>query len=57
MTEKSTGGSGKKLTPYNRFIRQELQRLKAANPSSTHAERFKLAASNWKNSPDNKKSA
>ena len=33
--------------PYNVFLKQELVRVKKANPSMPHKEAFKTAAANW----------
>uniref|UniRef100_A0A7N0TE16 Uncharacterized protein n=2 Tax=Kalanchoe fedtschenkoi TaxID=63787 RepID=A0A7N0TE16_KALFE len=32
---------------YNRFIREEIQRIKAGNPDITHRQAFSAAAKNW----------
>ncbi|XP_047964587.1 protein YABBY 2-like isoform X2 [Salvia hispanica] len=32
---------------YNRFIKEEIQRIKASNPEITHREAFSAAAKNW----------
>ncbi|KAG0489032.1 hypothetical protein HPP92_007843 [Vanilla planifolia] len=32
---------------YNRFMREEIQRIKAANPDIPHREAFSMAAKNW----------
>nr|AAW83050.1 CRABS CLAW [Cleomella sparsifolia] len=32
---------------YNRFMREEIQRIKAANPEIPHREAFSAAAKNW----------
>nr|QOQ51155.1 YABBY transcription factor [Cathaya argyrophylla] len=44
---------------YNRFIRAEIQRIKAANPDISHREAFSAAAKNWAHLglmlPDNNK--
>ncbi|KAJ3055022.1 hypothetical protein BCR33DRAFT_711422 [Rhizoclosmatium globosum] len=45
-------------SPYNIFMKTELPKVKAADPSLSHKEAFKVAASNWKNAaenPNNKK--
>ncbi|KZV93748.1 hypothetical protein EXIGLDRAFT_716732 [Exidia glandulosa HHB12029] len=55
--KKSSGGGIKKISPYNKFIRNELQRLKDSQPETTHSERFKLAAANWKTARENPKNA
>ncbi|XP_058088875.1 axial regulator YABBY 4-like [Magnolia sinica] len=36
---------------YNRFIKEEIQRLKAREPSMTHKEAFSTAAKNWAHFP------
>ncbi|KAJ4827813.1 Axial regulator YABBY 4 [Turnera subulata] len=36
---------------YNRFIKEEIKRLKAENPSMAHKEAFSTAAKNWANFP------
>ncbi|OIW10577.1 hypothetical protein TanjilG_15949 [Lupinus angustifolius] len=36
---------------YNRFIKDEIKRLKAENPDMTHKEAFSTAAKNWANFP------
>ncbi|XP_050204989.1 axial regulator YABBY 4 isoform X2 [Mercurialis annua] len=36
---------------YNRFIKDEIRRLKAENPSMAHKEAFSTAAKNWANCP------
>ncbi|KAK9935361.1 hypothetical protein M0R45_022465 [Rubus argutus] len=36
---------------YNRFIKEEIQRLKAVNPRMTHKEAFSTAAKNWAQFP------
>nr|BAJ83626.1 INO-like YABBY protein [Cabomba caroliniana] len=36
---------------YNRFIKEEIQRLKANDPSITHREAFSTAAKNWAHLP------
>eukprot|EP00252_Welwitschia_mirabilis_P001492 TRINITY_DN1134_c0_g2_i1.p1 TRINITY_DN1134_c0_g2~~TRINITY_DN1134_c0_g2_i1.p1 ORF type:complete len:173 (+),score=9.89 TRINITY_DN1134_c0_g2_i1:243-761(+) len=32
---------------YNRFIKEEIQRIKACNPNMSHREAFSTAAKNW----------
>ncbi|KIM79803.1 hypothetical protein PILCRDRAFT_822979 [Piloderma croceum F 1598] len=44
-----SGGGGKRLSPYNKFMKTELARLKETEPNMAHMDRFKLAAGNWKN--------
>ncbi|PIN00638.1 hypothetical protein CDL12_26862 [Handroanthus impetiginosus] len=36
---------------YNRFIKEEIQRIKANNPEITHREAFSTAAKNWAHLP------
>nr|CTQ35246.1 YABBY transcription factor [Ginkgo biloba] len=36
---------------YNRFIRDEIQRIKANNPNMSHKEAFSTAAKNWAHFP------
>nr|ADY39185.1 transcription factor INO [Annona cherimola]ADY39267.1 transcription factor INO [Annona cherimola] len=36
---------------YNRFIKEEIQRLKAKQPNITHKEAFSTAAKNWAHFP------
>ncbi|OVA06720.1 YABBY protein [Macleaya cordata] len=36
---------------YNRFIKDEIQRIKAGNPDITHREAFSAAAKNWAHFP------
>lgn len=57
MTKKGAGGKIKKdrpvrhASPYNRFMSQEVKRIKAENPEVDHRKAFKMAASNWARSP------
>ncbi|CAG8674668.1 11800_t:CDS:1, partial [Scutellospora calospora] len=44
-----------KLSPYNAFMKSELPKVKAENPSLEHKAAFKLVAERWKNSPENPK--
>ncbi|CAG8737974.1 22468_t:CDS:2 [Gigaspora margarita] len=46
--KKSTGA--KKLSPYNKFMKTELAKVKAENPTLNHKEAFKQAAQRWKDS-------
>ncbi|KAK9675611.1 hypothetical protein RND81_11G018600 [Saponaria officinalis] len=43
----------KKRAPsaYNRFIKEEIKRLKARNPTMSHKEAFSTAAKNWAHLP------
>ncbi|KAM7497006.1 hypothetical protein LguiA_021420 [Lonicera macranthoides] len=36
---------------YNRFIKEEIQRIKTSNPEITHREAFSTAAKNWAHFP------
>ncbi|XP_054814953.1 putative axial regulator YABBY 2 isoform X2 [Prosopis cineraria] len=36
---------------YNRFIKEEIQRIKASNPDVSHREAFSTAAKNWAHFP------
>ncbi|CAI0434679.1 unnamed protein product [Linum tenue] len=36
---------------YNRFIKEEIKRLKADNPKMAHKEAFSMAAKNWAHFP------
>ncbi|KAF8116193.1 hypothetical protein N665_0020s0049 [Sinapis alba] len=36
---------------YNRFIKEEIQRIKAGNPQISHREAFSTAAKNWAHFP------
>ncbi|GFP97176.1 putative axial regulator yabby 2 [Phtheirospermum japonicum] len=36
---------------YNRFIKEEIQRIKASNPQISHREAFSAAAKNWAHFP------
>ncbi|XP_019436173.1 PREDICTED: axial regulator YABBY 5-like isoform X2 [Lupinus angustifolius] len=36
---------------YNRFIKEEIQRIKASNPDMRHREAFSTAAKNWAHFP------
>jgi len=53
-TVKRTEGA-KKLSPYNLYMKSELPKLKAENPTMNHKEAFKLVAARWKDSPENPK--
>jgi hypothetical protein len=43
-----TKSSKTRRSPYNDFIRAELERLKVESPDVEYKERFKQAARNWK---------
>ncbi|WP_406110396.1 HMG-box domain-containing protein [Kitasatospora purpeofusca] len=49
----TTGGARKKLSPFNKYMQQELARLRAAHPDMAHQERFKLASANWMSAKEN----
>ncbi|KAI9593681.1 hypothetical protein BDF19DRAFT_406124 [Syncephalis fuscata] len=51
--DKKTGE--RRLSPYNKFMKTELARVKSEHPDMNHRDAFKQAAHNWKNSPDNPK--
>ncbi|KNC97655.1 uncharacterized protein SPPG_09438 [Spizellomyces punctatus DAOM BR117] len=51
-TKKATGGK-RGASPYNQFMKTELAKVKADNPGIAHKEAFKVAASHWKNAPEN----
>jgi hypothetical protein len=44
-TEKKSGV--KKPSPYNLFMKEELAKIKKANPKMEHKEAFKKAAATW----------
>uniref|UniRef100_A0A0A9D1G5 YABBY protein C-terminal domain-containing protein n=1 Tax=Arundo donax TaxID=35708 RepID=A0A0A9D1G5_ARUDO len=37
---------------YNRFIKEEIRRIKASNPDISHKEAFSTAAKNWAHFPN-----
>ncbi|ORY90453.1 hypothetical protein BCR43DRAFT_528096 [Syncephalastrum racemosum] len=45
----------KKVSPYNKFMKDELKKVKDANPGIAHKEAFKKAAQNWGSAPENPK--
>ncbi|XP_054808831.1 axial regulator YABBY 4 [Prosopis cineraria] len=45
------GKRQKTPSAYNRFIREEIRRLKIENPDMVHKEAFRTAAKNWANFP------
>ena len=49
-SSKRSSRRSKKLSPYNKFMSSELKKLKSQFPNKSHAQRFKMAASNWKKS-------
>ncbi|KAI9297922.1 hypothetical protein K502DRAFT_362820 [Neoconidiobolus thromboides FSU 785] len=53
---KATRSSGpKKLSPYNKFMKDQLPKYKANNPGKNHKDAFKAVAQLWKDSPENPK--
>ena len=46
---KTIGGKKgtRKASPYNKFMKKEIKKVKKANPSMDHKEAFKVAAGNW----------
>ncbi|KZV65573.1 hypothetical protein PENSPDRAFT_689735 [Peniophora sp. CONT] len=53
-TKSSGGGPKKKLSPFNKYMKKELARLKEDKPDMTHKERFTLATQNWKTAKEEK---
>ncbi|KAJ2159855.1 hypothetical protein GGF46_002694 [Coemansia sp. RSA 552] len=49
-----TGGT-KKLSPYNKFMKSELAKVKSSNPGMAHKDAFKKVAQMWKTSSLNPK--
>ncbi|GBC09508.1 hypothetical protein RclHR1_08930001 [Rhizophagus clarus] len=50
-------GSKPKITPYNKFMKTELPKVKLDIPEITHREALKIVAQRWKDSPANPKNA
>jgi YABBY protein len=50
---KKKGSGGKKVSPYNRYMKEQLAVLKAEKPDMPHQERFKLVAQRWKTAKEN----
>jgi acyl carrier protein len=44
---------GKKVSPYNQYMKDELPKIKASSPRMSHKEAFKKVAAMWKASPAN----
>lgn len=40
-------------TPYNKYMRVEIVRVKEENPDLNHKECFKIAAGNWRYADEN----
>lgn len=45
---KSKKIGGKKKSNYNKFMSEELKKIKKNNPNIDHKKAFKMAAANWK---------
>ncbi|KAI9141939.1 hypothetical protein BKA69DRAFT_1124402 [Paraphysoderma sedebokerense] len=52
---KSPSKTAKKKSPYQEFMATEIKKVKAENPGMEHKAAFKMAAGNWKSSPNNPK--
>ncbi len=48
MGNKTAKRGGRKLSPFNIFMKKELARLKQLTPGLDHKVAFKQAAQNWK---------
>lgn len=58
MPPKKTGAAGAKKgksSAYNKYMKDQLAKLKAEKPTMPHKERFKLAATSWASSKENPK--
>ncbi|KAF9181823.1 hypothetical protein BGZ51_005157 [Haplosporangium sp. Z 767] len=57
--EKSTKktGTAKKLSPYNKFMKTELAKVKTEKPTLNHKDAFKEVAARWKDAPENPKNS
>ncbi|KND04206.1 uncharacterized protein SPPG_01639 [Spizellomyces punctatus DAOM BR117] len=53
--KKAAAGSKRGASPYNLFMKSELAKVKAETPTIGHKEAFKVAASRWKDAPENPK--
>ncbi|KXN67418.1 hypothetical protein CONCODRAFT_80161 [Conidiobolus coronatus NRRL 28638] len=51
--DKKTTKGAKKLSPYNKFMKEELPKWKAKNPNAPHKDAFKAVAAIWKTSKEN----
>ncbi|PIA17874.1 hypothetical protein COEREDRAFT_21886, partial [Coemansia reversa NRRL 1564] len=45
--------TAKKLSPYNKYMKNEISKVKNNNPGITHKEAFKMVALSWKTAPEN----
>ncbi|KAJ3063506.1 hypothetical protein HK102_008453 [Quaeritorhiza haematococci] len=43
----------RKPSKYNEFLKTEITKVKKEQPTLTHREAFKIAASRWKTAPEN----
>lgn len=53
--KEKAAGATRTPSPYNTFMKDEIARVKKANPELGHKEAFKQAAANWKTSKSNPK--
>lgn len=44
QAKSSAGGTKRKISPYNKFVKEELARLKESHPDLTHKERLVFLA-------------
>ncbi|KAI9111695.1 hypothetical protein K1719_017385 [Acacia pycnantha] len=51
INERPSGKRRKTPSAYNRYVREEIRRLKTQNPNMVHKEAFRTAAKNWANFP------
>ncbi|GJJ72563.1 hypothetical protein EMPS_04921 [Entomortierella parvispora] len=54
---KKSASTGKKLSPYNMYMKSELAKVKAEKPGLNHKEAFKEVATRWKDAAENPKNA
>lgn len=45
--KKAKAKAKRKPTAYNTFMKNEIKKVKKANPTISHTEAFKRAAANW----------
>ncbi|CBQ71283.1 conserved hypothetical protein [Sporisorium reilianum SRZ2] len=58
MPPKKTAAAGAKkakTSAYNKYMKEQLAKLKNDKPAMSHKERFKLAATSWASSKENPK--
>lgn len=55
VTKRKEPKEKRAASPYNIFMKNELAKVKKANPSLNHKEAFKVAAQNWAASSENPK--